>query len=63
MLINNKHYRTIWEKDKFGDIVIIDQTLLPHKFKTITIKSLNQTADIIKNMNVRGAPLIGAAGA
>ena len=63
MLIDNKHYRTIWEKEKFGDIVIIDQALLPHKFKTITIKSLNQTADIIKNMNVRGAPLIGATGA
>ena len=43
MLINNKHYRAIWEKDKFGDIEIIDQTLLPHKFKTITIKSLKKT--------------------
>ena len=63
MIINNKYYRTIWENKDYGDIDIIDQTLLPHRFEIITITSVNQTAEIIINMNVRGAPLIGAAGA
>jgi methylthioribose-1-phosphate isomerase len=63
MKIDNKYYRTIWENKEYGDIDVIDQTLLPHQFKTITIKSVKQTAKIITDMNVRGAPLIGAAGA
>ena len=63
MLINKKHFRTIWEKEDCGDICIIDQTLLPHSFKIINITNVKQTAKIILNMNVRGAPLIGATGA
>ncbi len=63
MKINNQYYRTIWEKEEFGFIEVIDQTLLPHKFETITIKSVLQTAKIIQDMVVRGAPLIGATGA
>jgi methylthioribose-1-phosphate isomerase len=63
MLINKKHYRTIWEDEECGDICIIDQTLLPHRFAIIKIKTVKQTAKIILDMNVRGAPLIGATGA
>ena len=63
MKIDSKNYRTIWENKEYGDIDIIDQTLLPHRFETITIKSVNQTAKVISDMNVRGAPLIGATGA
>ena len=63
MKINNKYYRTIWENRDYGDIEIIDQTLLPHRFETIIVKTVNQTANIISDMNVRGAPLIGATGA
>ena len=62
MLVDNKHFRTIWEKNN-GDIEIIDQTVLPHKFETIVINSSDDAADVISNMNVRGAPLIGATGA
>jgi translation initiation factor eIF-2B subunit alpha/methylthioribose-1-phosphate isomerase len=47
-----------------GSIVkMIDQTLLPHKFKIIELKNLNEVADAIKTMKVRGAPAIGATGA
>ena len=63
MQIENKHYRTIWENNEYGDVAIIDQTLLPHRFEKITIKTVKQTAKIILDMNVRGAPLIGATGA
>ncbi|MDC0195178.1 S-methyl-5-thioribose-1-phosphate isomerase [Alphaproteobacteria bacterium] len=63
MKIDNQYYRTIWENKEYGDIDIIDQTLLPHRFKIITLTSVKQTAKIITDMNVRGAPLIGATGA
>ena len=63
MLIDKKHFRTIWENEDYGDICIIDQTLLPHSFEIINITNVKQTAKIILDMNVRGAPLIGATGA
>ena len=63
MLINKKHFRTIWENKDYGDICTIDQTLLPHSFEIINITNVKQAAKIILDMNVRGAPLIGATGA
>ncbi len=44
-------------------IVIIDQTLLPHKLEYITLKDLNGCYKAIKDMWVRGAPLIGVTAA
>jgi len=65
MLVDNQHYRTIWP-DASGAapfVNIIDQTLLPHEFKIERITSLGQMILAIKTMQVRGAPLIGAAAA
>lgn len=62
MKVNDKNYRTIWVKD--GDnrtIQIIDQRYLPHKFIISDIKTVNQMAEAVKNMHIRGAGLIGAA--
>lgn len=42
---------------------MIDQTLLPHYFKTVDIVSSEGMYDAIKTMIVRGAPAIGIAGA
>ncbi len=42
---------------------LIDQTLLPVEFKTISCSTEHQTADAIKTMKVRGAPAIGVAAA
>jgi len=61
MNVGGKHYRTIWEVD--GGVEIIDQTLLPHEFKTTVLRSLRDAAHAIKSMLVRGAPLIGATAA
>jgi methylthioribose-1-phosphate isomerase len=61
MNVRGKHYRTIWEVD--GGVEIIDQTLLPHEFKTTVLHSLQNAAHAIKAMLVRGAPLIGATAA
>ena len=62
MKINGKHYRSVWPigEDAFG---IIDQTKLPHQFQTMTLRSADDAARVIKNMNTRGAPLIGVVGA
>ena len=42
---------------------IIDQTLLPHRFELRIIQNLEEMVTAIKTMQVRGAPLIGAAAA
>ncbi len=98
MLVNGKHYRTIWlsenknfkdlkheeklckkckllefnqkckqckleKKISFPHVCIIDQRLLPHKFKVIKLKTLDDMCYAISDMAVRGAGLIGASAA
>ncbi len=65
MLVDNQHYRTIWPNSSgvVPVVEIIDQTRLPHEFKIVEISSLEQMIGAIKTMQVRGAPLIGAAAA
>ncbi len=61
MRINNKHYQSIWLKPEDPSIVqIIDQRLLPFEFKIINLKNIEDIFAAIKDMKVRGAPLIGA---
>ena len=61
MKIQNKEYRTIWYEH---DIVkIIDQTKLPHRFVIKDLKTVKDTINAIKIMEVRGAPLIGGTAA
>lgn len=53
--------RTVrWEN---GVVVTIDQTMLPHKEEWIELRSCNEVATAIKEMKVRGAPLIGVMAA
>jgi len=42
---------------------MIDQRILPKEFKIVELKTINEVAEAIKNMVVRGAPAIGATGA
>ena len=65
MLVDNQHYRTIWPNTNASNpfVEIIDQTRLPHAFSIEKITSLQQMIAAIKTMQVRGAPLIGAAAA
>ncbi len=61
MMVAGKPMRTIWrERDGVG---IIDQTLLPHRFATVHLATLEDAAHAIAAMIVRGAPLIGATAA
>lgn len=63
MRIDGKHMRTIWLNDDGWSISIIDQQKLPHVFEIAVLRDLNDAARAIKDMSVRGAPLIGATAA
>ena len=64
MNIDNIPYRTIWEKEGDpGAIVIIDQRHLPHNLVLEDLRSSTDAARAIREMHVRGAPLIGSAAA
>ena len=61
MRIEGKEYRTIFYED---DVVkIIDQTKLPHQFIIKDLKTVKDSINAIKIMEVRGAPLIGGTAA
>jgi methylthioribose-1-phosphate isomerase len=64
MKINGTPYRTIWLKA--GDeatVQIIDQRWLPHEFQVEDLRSPEEVAHAIRDMHLRGAPLIGSAAA
>ncbi|MBA1338801.1 MAG: methylthioribose-1-phosphate isomerase [Pelagibacterales bacterium] len=61
MKINGKAYRTIWFENNI--VKIIDQTKLPHQFIIKDLKTVKDSINAIKTMEVRGAPLIGATAA
>jgi methylthioribose-1-phosphate isomerase len=67
MKVNNEKFRTIWPNEGKNlsaiTVSIIDQTKLPHAFQIVEINSLEKMVYAIKTMQVRGAPLIGAAAA
>ncbi|MEA3500418.1 MAG: S-methyl-5-thioribose-1-phosphate isomerase [Candidatus Marinimicrobia bacterium] len=56
-----KHNEIIYEKN--GKVILLDQTKLPFKFEYLTLINYHETANAIKNMNVRGAGTIGIAAA
>src|SRR5271170_1529837 len=62
MKISGTHYRTIWPTTA-GAIRVIDQSRLPFDFTLRDLQSLDDAANAIRTMVVRGAPLIGATAA
>jgi methylthioribose-1-phosphate isomerase len=64
MLVNNKHYQSIWLDESDPSIVrVIDQQKLPFFFETKELRSVDDVFCAIDEMTVRGAPLIGATAA
>ena len=63
MRIDGKHYRSIQADPLRCQIHIIDQTALPHTFEMRTLHSVDDVAEAICSMRVRGAPLIGVTAA
>ena len=62
MKVNGKKYTSIWIEER-NRVFIIDQRWLPHQFKLIELVTLNDFLVSIRDMWVRGAPLIGVTAA
>ncbi|MFO7750335.1 MAG: S-methyl-5-thioribose-1-phosphate isomerase [Desulfobacteraceae bacterium] len=60
---DNKRTRPIWFDQKTGTARVIDQRRLPHQLVTAELVDVDDVITAIKEMYVRGAPLIGATGA
>ena len=56
-----RDYKTVWMEGH--SIYMIDQRLLPHRFKIIQLRDYKETAEAIRNMTVRGAGAIGVTAA
>ena len=64
MKVGEKNYRTIWLSETDDRIVrIINQLALPHSFETVDLHCVDEACFAIKEMQVRGAGLIGATAA
>jgi methylthioribose-1-phosphate isomerase len=61
--IGKESYRSIWWNDKVQAVEIIDQRYLPYEFKIAKLQSLEDFEKAIRDMWVRGAPLIGVTAA
>ena len=63
MNVAGRPMRTIWLAADGRTVEIIDQTRLPHELVVARLTRLDDAARAIRDMQVRGAPLIGATAA
>jgi methylthioribose-1-phosphate isomerase len=61
MNIGGRPWRTLWELPDAEGVEVIDQRHLPHRLVTALLRTPQETAVAIRDMYIRGAPLIGAA--
>ena len=63
MKIKGTHYRSVWLAEDGYTVEVLDQTKLPFELAVIQLTDLQLAATAIKDMWIRGAPLIGAVAA
>jgi len=63
MKVDGKDIRTIWLDKNEKVVKIIDQRRLPHEFIVVDLQTVDEVITAIKDMYVRGAPLIGVTAA
>ncbi|MGR5298038.1 S-methyl-5-thioribose-1-phosphate isomerase [Vibrio mediterranei] len=63
MKINGTHYRSIWPTADKKGVHIFNQEKLPYEFEVLSLTTMEEAAEAIVSMKVRGAPLIGCVGA
>ncbi|MCL4186955.1 MAG: S-methyl-5-thioribose-1-phosphate isomerase [Rhodobacteraceae bacterium] len=63
MMVNGVPCRPIRLAEGGGGVEVIDQRRLPHEFVVVPLEGLADAAAAIRDMWVRGAPLIGATAA
>jgi len=59
----SRHFRTVTFDQEANSVRLIEQRLLPHKFRVIGTRDFRETAAAIRDMVVRGAGAIGATAA
>ncbi len=63
MKVDGQYYRSIWFDEQSNSVKIIDQRMLPHHFPVVELQNREAFITAIRDMWVRGAPLIGATAA
>ncbi len=64
MRVNGQPYRTVWQTaDEPGVVRVIDQRRLPWSFEIEALRTVEEVAEAIRDMHVRGAGCIGATAA
>ncbi|WP_407522406.1 S-methyl-5-thioribose-1-phosphate isomerase [Methylobacterium oryzisoli] len=63
MKIDGQPFRTIFPEPGGDAVLVIDQTRLPFAFEIRRLATVEEAADAIRTMVVRGAPLIGVTAA
>lgn len=63
MTTERRKLSPIWRDDATGNVKIIDQRLLPHELVLVDLSTVDDAVKAIKEMYVRGAPLIGVTAA
>ena len=63
MKVEGRWRRTIELADDRRSVIVLDQAKLPYAIEWMTLRTLADVARAIKDMHVRGAPLIGATAA
>ena len=63
MRVGDRHFRTIWLNEDGWSVDMIDQRWLPHEFRVENVRTVDGIATAIRDMWVRGAPLIGVTAA
>ena len=63
MRIRGESYRSIFLADDGWTVAVIDQTRLPFAFEVRHLRTAGDAASAIRDMVVRGAPLIGVTAA
>jgi methylthioribose-1-phosphate isomerase len=62
--VDGRELRTIWASpENANTVLIVDQTDLPHRSTVRPLRDVEEVAEAIRAMRVRGAPLIGVAAA
>ncbi len=63
MMVDGKQIRPIWQDTDLEVVKVIDQRKLPHEFVVKQLRTVDDVIGAIKQMFVRGAPLVGVTGA
>jgi methylthioribose-1-phosphate isomerase len=56
-------WRRAIEPADHGSVIVLDQARLPYSIEWLTLSTLGEVARAIRDMHIRGAPLIGATAA